>query len=132
MNKDNVCLVKIDEFRHVSVSSYGSILMSWDRVTLDLDKAEMLLLAETLQDEVPFENELSSPPRFLDGDEYEYEEGIQLWLGDVAFMLNAIDFEIFTDMVLLAAGQIESKVEKSSGSYAARLGFGSDIEFSLN
>lgn len=143
MNHNNSYLVKVDEFRHVSVSEEGIVYLTWDRITVQLEEEEIHLLAHTLQEETPEEQLPPMPDQGLmldqgqPGDWEGFEETVQLWLGDIALMLNMYDFQIFMDMVLEAALMLEvneywdePEIDITSAPFGL---FGADdILFSLN
>ncbi len=135
-------LVKVDEFRHISVSEDGIVHLAWDRVTVHLEEEEIHLLAQTLQEETPEElPPVGDPGLMADaGPQAEwdgFEETVQLWLGDIALMLNMYDFQIFMDMVLEAALmlEVEEYLDESDileSSFPAWFMGKDDMLFSLN
>lgn len=136
MNQSNSYLVKVDNYRHVSVADNGTVYLAWDRVTVQLDAEEVHLLAQTLQEETPEEMPPVMPEAGHSPDFDGFEESVQLWLGDIALMLTMPDFEVFMQMVLEAAIVLE--LEEFEVEYITAppvvdiLGENGEILFSLN
>jgi hypothetical protein len=95
------------------VSDEEIVHLAWDRVTVHLEIEEIHLLAQTLQEETPEEHISSMSEQDFSSEnghqaEWDgFEETVQLWLGDIALMLNIYDFQIFMDMVLEASLMLE-------------------------
>ena len=133
MSNKLVYIVQLDETRYVGVDPQGMVHIGWNRVTVYLEGHELRTLAQTLQDSfveelewmIEAEKELTEEFDWeaeeyaalleeweedeefdhlddLDGE--EFQDSVQVWLGDVALLLTMDDFELFMDMIMEAYG----------------------------
>lgn len=145
-----VYIVQVDEARYVGVNPTGQIHIGWNRVTVHLEHHELRTLAQMLQEsfseemlwameaEVAQAEELAAEEygtvdewdEFDDLEEFEdgeeIDDSVQVWLGDVALLMNMEDFELFMEMIFSAYELLEH------GSKPPEKGHGTDLFFSLN